>query len=262
MEQDLKKLVRTQFGKTASAYVHSTDFSGGEDLEAARELLQPVPEDLMLDVATGGGHTALFFAPLVKTVVASDLTIQMLKKAQEVIAEEKGVDNISFREADAEDLPFPAGSFTLLTCRIAPHHFYDLSRAIQEFFRVLRRGGRMVIIDTLRPDNEELAEFQARMEKLRDPSHNRTYGKKHWLEELESAGFRELRSFVFRKSRDFENWVKRAGMAPAAHQELIRMFLEAPPSVRDYFHMDIIDGEIRRFSDEKILLYAQKPSKK
>ena len=141
MKEAFKNRVREQFGRVAEGYVRDRGFAGGDDLIEAVQLLQPTPEDDMLDVACGGGHTALYFAPLVRSVVASDLTMQMLKRAQEYIGEEGRVENVTFREADAEDLPFPAGSFTLLTCRIAPHHFPDVPRALQEFHRVLRAGG-------------------------------------------------------------------------------------------------------------------------
>ena len=141
MTDAFKNKVREQFGRAAEGYVRNRGFAKGDDLVEAARLLQPTPEDSLLDVACGGGHTALFFAPLVRSVVASDLTMQMLKKAQEYIAEEGKVENVTFREADAEDLPFPAGSFTLLTCRIAAHHFPDVPRALEEFHRVLRRRG-------------------------------------------------------------------------------------------------------------------------
>ena len=109
MSNDFKSKVREQFGKTADGYVHDQGFAKGEDLKEAAALLKPTSDDILLDVACGGGHTALYFAPMVRSVVASDLTMQMLKKAQEHISEEGGIDNVTFREADAEDLPFPAG---------------------------------------------------------------------------------------------------------------------------------------------------------
>ncbi len=159
MTREFKNKVREQFGRAADGYIHDKGFATGDDLETMVRLLHPMPDDNMLDVACGGGHTALRFSPLVRSVVASDLTMVMLKKAQEYISEEGGVDNITFREADAEDLPFPAGAFTLLTCRVAPHHFPDVARALSEFHRVLRRGGRIAIVDTVLPNDPEIAEW-------------------------------------------------------------------------------------------------------
>src|SRR5690606_39820909 len=59
----------------------------------------------------------------------------------------------------AEDLPFADGSFDLVTCRIAPHHFADVQRAVHEVARVLRPGGLFLLIDSVAPEDPELDEF-------------------------------------------------------------------------------------------------------
>ena len=75
MPRDFKDRVREQFGRSAEGYVRNRGFATGDDLTMAVELLKPTAEDNLLDVACGGGHTALHFAPLVRSVVASDLTV-------------------------------------------------------------------------------------------------------------------------------------------------------------------------------------------
>jgi ubiquinone/menaquinone biosynthesis C-methylase UbiE len=262
MPSKFKDKVREQFGRTAAGYVQSKGFAGGADLEEAVHLLKPTPEDSLLDVACGGGHTALFFAPLVRSVVASDLTMAMLKKAQEFISEEGRVDNVMFREADAEDLPFPAGSFTMLTCRIAPHHFPDVPRALREFHRVLRRGGRLVIIDTLLPDDPEIAEFYQTMEKMRDPTHVRAYRREEWTEMLQEADLILHETRVFPKTHDFHEWAKRAGLKRDGIQKLNRFLMEAPEKIHDFFQIETFAGEVETYTDQKLLLYASRPEKK
>src|SRR5512133_2476812 len=182
MARNFKDKIREQFSRTADGYVRNKGFAQGDDLGEAVRLLNPTQDDVMLDVACGGGHTALYFSPLGRSVVASDLTMQMLKKAQEYISEEGGVENVTFREADAEDLPFPSGAFTILTCRVAPHHFPDVPRALKEFHRVLRRKeGRLVIVDTLLPEDEEIADFFQKIEKTRDVTHIQSYRQEEWV---------------------------------------------------------------------------------
>jgi ubiquinone/menaquinone biosynthesis C-methylase UbiE len=257
MARNFKDKVREQFGRTADGYVRNKGFSQGEDLAEAVRLLKPTQDDVMLDVACGGGHTALYFAPYVRSVVASDLTMQMLKKAQEYISEEGGVENVTFREADAEDLPFPSGAFTILTCRVAPHHFPDVPRALKEFHRVLRRKeGRLVIIDTLLPEDEEIAEFFQQVEKTRDITHVQSYRQEEWVRMIDEAGFDVRETEIIPKTHEFQEWAKRTGMSREAVQHLNRTFIDAPAKVQDYFKLETFAGEVESFTDQKILIFA------
>lgn len=262
MSKNFKDKVREQFSRTAESYVQSPGFSQGIDLEEAARLLQPTQDDILLDVACGGGHSALFFAPMVRSVVASDLAMQMLKRAQEFISEEGGVENVTFREADAEDLPFPAGAFTLLTCRIAPHHFPDVPRALGEFHRVLRRGGRMAIIDTLLPDDPEIAEFMHTYEQMRDPTHVRAYTQQDWSTMVEAADFILHDIKVIPKTHEFQEWARRTGLNREGVQRLNKLFIEASTKIQDFFQVETFAGEVESFTDQKILIYASRPAKK
>ncbi len=262
MDKGFKERVREQFSRTAEYYVRDEGFARGEDLSAAARCLNPTQDDILLDVATGGGHTALYFAPLVRNVVASDLTMQILKKAQEFISEEGGIENVTFREADAEDLPFPAGSFTLLTCRIAPHHFPDVKRSLREFFRVLRRGGRMAIIDSLLPDDPEIADFYHSMEKMRDPTHVRAYTRSEWITMIEEAGFINIHTKEFTKTHDFATWARRAGLDRQGVQQLNKFFIDASPKAHDHFEIETFAGEVESYTDKKLLICAHRPEKK
>ena len=134
-----KRRHRQRFGQFAQGYVESKGHASGDDLERLVEIAQPQPDWAMLDVATGGGHTALKFAPFVKKVVALDLTPKMLEAAEKFITD-KGTTNVEFTAGDAEQLPFEDNTFDLVTSRIAPHHFPDCWRFVQESARVLKSG--------------------------------------------------------------------------------------------------------------------------
>jgi len=263
MAKSIKNRIREQFGRAAEGYIRDKGFATGEDLDEARRLLAPTQDDNLLDVACGGGHTALYFAPFVRNVVASDLTMQMLKKAQEYVSEEGGVENVTFREADAEDLPFPAGSFSLLTCRIAAHHFPDVPRALSEFHRVLkRRVGRMVIIDTLLPEDPQIADFYQTMEKLRDPTHIQAHTESTWTGMVEDALFEVHATAVFPKTHDFVEWGKRAGLKRDQMKDLNQFFIDAPTAVHDYFQIETFAGEVESYTDQKLLIFATRSDKK
>jgi ubiquinone/menaquinone biosynthesis C-methylase UbiE len=137
-----KSLVQRQFGAHAAAYSTSTVHAKGASLARLIELTKPHKTWRALDVATGAGHTAAAFAPHVASVIASDLTEEMLAEAA-ALAASKGFANMTTARADAEALPFADASFELVTCRIAPHHFPDVPTFVAEARRVLVPGGEL-----------------------------------------------------------------------------------------------------------------------
>jgi len=113
-----------------------------------RELLKmlKVPRrGRLLDLACGGGEPGITLAkrmgPLIE-VVGCDLSPKMVEVARRE-ARRKGASNISFRVADAEDLPFPRGAFDMVTCRFGLQIFSTPEKALREMRRVLKPGGQI-----------------------------------------------------------------------------------------------------------------------
>ncbi len=255
--EDNRDLARRQFGAHAEEYVKSVHHAKGESLDRLIALTAPRPEWRALDVATGGGHTALALAPFVREVVATDLTPQMLAAAREFLRS-KAVRNVEFREADATALPFSDSEFDLATCRIAPHHFHDVGRFVRELFRVLRPGGIAVVIDNMVPEDRESAEYINSFERLRDPSHNRSYTESEWIRFFQEAGFGGLHVEFFRKARDFEVWTKMLSVDEVTKERLRSMLADAPPRARYALAPEEKSGALRFFLDE-LLIRGAKP---
>jgi ubiquinone/menaquinone biosynthesis C-methylase UbiE len=110
--EDLKELAKKRFGKFANEYLISLDHSNGYDLDRLVELANPMPDWIVLDVATGPGHTALKFAPIVNKVAAVDMTAEMINAAKSN-AESCNVHNIEFVLGERSTSLFPMGSSTL-----------------------------------------------------------------------------------------------------------------------------------------------------
>ena len=86
------------------------------------------PHMIVLDVACGAGHVAEAAAPFVRQVVGVDLTPALLALGSERLRE-SGVTNVLLQEGNAAALPFVDGSFDLVACRTALHHFPEIGRA-------------------------------------------------------------------------------------------------------------------------------------
>jgi ubiquinone/menaquinone biosynthesis C-methylase UbiE len=250
--------VRSQFGAAAQSYVTSTSHAKGDDLQRLLQLAAPAGTERMLDVATGGGHTALAFAPLVAVVTAIDLTPKMLDAASKFVAE-RGATNISFAVADAENMPFGDATFELVTARIAPHHFADPKAFIRESARVLVPGGLFLLDDNMAPEDDELDAFMNRFEQWRDPSHVRAYRPSEWRAWMQESGLRVIAEDPLSFKRyGFAEWTERMHMPPSNRDELERWLLAAPQRCRDHFQVVSADGRVQSLSGVFAILAGRK----
>lgn len=219
---DSKSLSQQRFGKFAQGYVNSERHAKGADLDRLIDIAQPQADWQMLDIATGGGHTALKFAPHVAHVTATDLTPKMLEAAEKHLTE-KGASNVSFQRADAESLPFEHAQFDLVTCRIAPHHFTDVAKFVNEAVRVLKSGGLFIVQDQLMPADDNAAQQVNAFEKLRDPSHNRALQQSEWMTLFENAGLTVEHISEFIKRHNFQTWTSMQDCSEDVIAQLIDM---------------------------------------
>lgn len=254
----IKERVREAFGETAAAYVASPGHAGGADLNRLVELAAPALTDRALDISTGGGHTALALAPHVAHMTVSDLTPRMLAAARDFLTA-SGVTNASFVIADAEQLPFLDASFDLVTVRIAPHHYASPTTALREMARVLKPGGRLVVIDNIAPEDATLDALGNRWEKWRDPSHVRNYTVSEWRTYLTGAGLDITDTELQRKGHDFASWVERMRMPADEAAKLEAEMLAAPPDAQTYYEIEAADGHVRSWSGECLIARAIKP---
>lgn len=253
---DTKDLVKQQYGAHAQGYVTSTVHAQGESLKRLVELVQPQKDWRVLDVSTGGGHTALAFAPFVHEVVASDLTPEMLAAAEKFILG-KGATNVTFKIADAENLPFGDGEFDLVTNRIALHHYPDAPRAIHEMARGLKPGGVLGFTDNTVPPLKQLAGFINHFEKLRDPSHNWCYPIERLQRYFEEAGLQVTHVEESPKHMEFEPWANRMGCSDETKAELKRLLDTATPEAKEFFNPRM-ENDSLMFSIRETIIIAKK----
>ena len=173
------------WSERAQAYREAVEQREGPDLDLLAEWAEGTK---VLDVATGGGHVARRLREEGYEVVTSDPAPGM---EPDVVAR-------------AEELPFADGSFDVVVTRIAPHHFEDVQRALGEMARVARL--LVLVEDTLYTD-ERVEEA----EKLRDPTHVRSYTEEEWRKLFAGTGLAVEAVDLVEKRHPFDDWLARTG---------------------------------------------------
>lgn len=270
MAEDLTAVVRSKFGPAAADYAASDVHAKGESLARIVELVAPQKTWEALDVATGAGHTAAIFAPHVASMIASDITDEMLQETAK-LANARRISNMLTVPAAADALPFPDDSFDLVCCRLAAHHFPSLEDFIGEVRRVLKKGGRFALVDNVAPDQQRLpgasedeiedaiVAYNA-FEKLRDPSHGFAPPPEFWLDLLADAGFTITAHEQMEKEIAFEPWVARMRCAPEVVAELEQILTAGPPHFRTFLKPRRDKQGGLHFTLQEVLLVAGKPA--
>ena len=129
-----------------------------EAVEAAiKEALADKPFRSLLDLGTGTGRMLELFGPQVERGLGLDLSLDMLLLARDRL-ERAGLKHCSVRQGDLYDLPIANDSFDVVILHQVLHFLDDGGRAIKEAARVLRPGGRLVVIDFAPHEQEFLRE--------------------------------------------------------------------------------------------------------
>ena len=108
----------------------------------------------VLDLAGGTGDLAALMAPLVGEhgeVVLSDINASMLDVGRGRLVDRGIVGNVAFVQADAESLPFPDNHFDCITIAFGLRNVTNKDRALASMFRVLKPGGRLLVLEFSKP---------------------------------------------------------------------------------------------------------------
>ena len=129
--------------------------------ERAADRAELVPGGSALDVCCGTGDLTLELASRLApggSVVGCDFSEPMLDLAREK-AEARNADGVRFEWADALSLPYDAGRFDAVTVGFGLRNFADRDRGLREMARVLRPGGRLVVLEFTRPTRPPFSTF-------------------------------------------------------------------------------------------------------
>lgn len=246
--------ISKQFSSQASAYLTSQVHASGRDLERLQARLALFPEANVLDIGCGAGHASFIAAAVVKAVTAYDLSEKMLETVHHA-AQDRGLTNVETRQGIAESLPFGDDSVDIVISRYSAHHWQDVGQALREIKRVLRPGGKAIMMDIMSPGNAVLDIWLQTIEALRDTSHVRNYSSGEWASMFSEAGLFTASVITDRVMLDYESWIARM-RTPERLATAIRLYQEsASQAVQRYFELQE-DGS---FTSDTIMIEVYKP---
>lgn len=217
--------IRAQFGKMAEVYARMQQTTDERSLNALVSLSGADATTRVLDVACGPGFLTMAFAARCLHATGFDATEPFLAMAR-AEAEQRGLRNIEFRFGNAEQLPFDDGSFDLVACRAAYHHFARPERVLAEMRRVATPQGRLVVADMTSSTDPAKAEYHNSMERLVDPSHARAMPIPELERLFADAGLRTQFHAPVPMDMEVDEWLSHGG-PDAATEARVRSLIDA-----------------------------------
>jgi len=214
-------LILDQFTRQAVPFATAPSIKDEAALKLVVEFSGAGPDDTVLDVACGPGLIVVAFARVVKHATGIDLTPAMLDRAR-AYAREQGVTNITWQQGDVLPLPYPDGSFSIVSSRFAFHHFLDPLAVLKQMARVCKPGGTIIVVDSA-PAPDKADAFN-RMEIVRDPSHVRALPLREHLSLFDAAGLPAPRVTHYRLEGELEALIARSFPKPGDDETLRRIF--------------------------------------
>lgn len=243
------------WSKLGENYAASNVHKFGPSMPKLLALARPNTNDSCLDIGTGAGHTAATLAAFAKKVYGLDPAEGMLKAAKESYGH---LGNLEFVTGTSEQTGFPDETFDIITARHTLHHHPRIDKTLLELKRVLKPGGRLVIVDEITP-SKSVNDWYHALEVARDPTHVRAYFVSEWQMFIRNAGLTWIvgdTSTAY--SLDAESWIARNKPTPQQAENVRQFFRDASPEAKEIFNIDYKDGNAKTFDMPMLVMLAVK----
>lgn len=150
------KQAKESFNRVLDNKIYAGIIKDDSHLSLLLDLVNCGKYNKILDIGTGTGYLAFPLAEQFPTasVCGIDIADAIVEKNNATV-KEKGISNLSFQAFDGIRYPFSDESVDLVVTRYAFHHFPDVVNAIQQMNKVLVRGGKVLVSDPMRNENDD-----------------------------------------------------------------------------------------------------------
>jgi len=195
------------FARQALTMTAAAVFNDRDVLDALAQASGQAPGRRCIDVGCGPGIVVERLARCGGEVVGIDATPEMVRQAQER-CRQAGLAHARVNVASAETLPFPDRHFDAAVSRATLHHVQDPFAVVAEMARVVRPGGRLVLVDIVCSDEPAEGDLHNALEILRDPSHTRMLPRSEFLRLGQAQGLHPIETRQWVQHRELREWVR------------------------------------------------------
>jgi SAM-dependent methyltransferase len=241
-----RRAIQEEFGRAAAGFAERTR-GRFDDLNVV-EFSRVSPVESVCEVGAGTGNFLSLFSGHAGWLIAADLTPGMLHEARHRFRDVALVCSDGFR------LPFRSRSIDLVTSAQTLHHIYKPVPFVREMARVVRPGGRVLVVDQVAPENLEKATIRHQLDVLRDPSHAASRPASAFRIVMRAAGLRIIDERIVESRARLSGWMW-PGEFPEERIAAVRDFIER---YGDQTGMDWErDGDDWTYARHRIMLLAR-----
>lgn len=228
-------VVTDHFTARAGHYDRSSFWCTDPELAAATvAAVAPEPQHRLLDVACGTGLVSRSFTGKVAHITGIDLTAAMFEQARPHVDE--------LVAGKAEDMPFPDASFDRIVCRQGVQ-FMDDRAAVKEMLRVLKPGGRVVLVHLCAYGPEDRDEY-FQVLRLRNPARRNFYLREDLLRLLQDAGCAQVELRTHISDEDVDVWSDNKAIAESNREGIREIYRNGTPEFLRLHGVRLADGRI------------------
>lgn len=243
---DHREVLQSEFNRAAGGFAERTR-GRFDDLHVV-EFSEVSSGATVAEIGAGTANFLSLFRGVAVRLIALDLTFGMLSEARR----HNGIELV---QGDGARLPFRAASIDLVASAQVFHHIFKPIPILKEMGRVVRRGGRVLVVDQVAPESFEKASMMNQLDVLRDPSHAASRPASAFRIMMHSTGLEIIDEKVVESESRLSDWMW-PGEFPDERIEQVRRFIERHGHETGMeFERD---GDDYRFTRRRIMLLARR----